>query len=55
MLNVITLGQTKSDIIHFMITITGDFYIVTFRRLKCDYIKCLKPLKSYVTHNKNVI
>jgi hypothetical protein len=31
-LNVITLGQTKSDNINRMITITGYFYLVSFSK-----------------------
>jgi len=29
---VITVGQTKSDNIHRMITINGEFYLVTFSK-----------------------
>jgi hypothetical protein len=34
-LNVFTLGQTKSDNIDLMITLTGCFCFVSFN--KCDY------------------
>jgi hypothetical protein len=47
-LNVITLGQTKSDNINRMITITGCFYLVIFIKgtLKYDHIKRLITLTS---------
>jgi hypothetical protein len=59
-LNVITLGQTKSDNINRSIAITGEFYWVIF--YKCDHIKSLLTLTSncikwfsmyykYVIHN----
>ncbi len=35
-LNVITLGQTKSDNINRMITITGCFYLVSFTKWDCE-------------------
>ena len=40
-LSVITLGQTKSDNINRMITITDDVYLVIFS--KNDHIK--RPIK----------
>ena len=51
-LNVITLGQTKSDNINRMITITDHFYIVMGRKkvialLTGDYIKRLSLHRVY--------
>jgi hypothetical protein len=47
-LNVITLGQTKSDNINRMITITGCFYLGCFINgpMKCDHNKRMITLTS---------
>ncbi len=45
-LNVITLGQNKSDNINRMITITGCFYIVSYSKWDFENIKRLITLTS---------